>query len=300
MNTLSTHDAFVPNSPSGKSRVSIDGAAAREPRRVAHLTRGHRGGPVVRLVSPGDLGELIKPFVFLDYFDVDAANAPKFGIHPHSGIATLTFLLDGDVFYEDSTGKQGVLEAGGVEWMRAGGGVWHGGHAAGAGRMRGFQLWVALPADQENTPAESTYLASHQVPQEGPARVLLGAYGFAASLLPAPSPLTYLAVHLKAGERWRYVPPAGHTVGWVAVHEGAVDAGGPLSAGDLAVFEASEGAIDFTAEVSAGFVLGSAAKHPHDLVLGSYSVHTSPAALRLGVAGIRRIAEKLRAEGRLG
>jgi redox-sensitive bicupin YhaK (pirin superfamily) len=300
MNTLPTHDTFVPTPVGGGAATA---RAAREPRRIAHRTRGHRGGPVVRLVSPGDVGELIKPFVFLDYFDVDVANAPKFGIHPHSGIATLTFLLEGDVFYQDSTGKQGVLEAGGVEWMRAGGGVWHGGHAGdagGAGRMRGFQLWVALPADLENTPAESTYLASHEVPEEGPARVLLGAYGSTTSLVPAPSPMTYLAVHLKAGERWRYVPPTGHTVAWVAVHAGAVDAGGSISTGDLAVFEESAAAIDFTAPVDTGFVLGSAAKHPHPLVLGSYSVHTSPEALRLGVAGIRRIGERLRAEGRLG
>jgi redox-sensitive bicupin YhaK (pirin superfamily) len=295
MNTLPTHRAFA--LPAVSAAVA---RAAEEPRPIAHRTRGHRGGPVVRLASPGDVGELIKPFVFLDSFDATAATAPKFGIHPHSGIATLTFLLDGAVAYEDTTGKQGVLEAGGIEWMRAGGGVWHGGQAAGAGRMRGFQLWVALPADQENTPAESTYLASHQVPQAGPVRVLLGAYGSAASLIPAPSPMNYLAVHLKAGERWRYVPPAGHTVGWVAVHQGTVDAGGSLQAGDLAVFDESEAAIDFIAEVDAGFVLGSAAKHPHDLVLGSYSVHTSPEALRLGVAGIRRIGEKLRAEGRLG
>ncbi len=296
MNTLPTRRAFVVASLG----AGCAPAAALGPRRIAHRTRGHRGGPIVRLVSPGDVGALIKPFVFLDAFDVAPEAAPKFGIHPHSGIATLTFLLEGDVRYEDSTGKQGVLEAGGIEWMRAGGGVWHDGAPVDAGRMRGFQLWVALPADQENTPAESTYLASHQVPQEGPARVLLGAYGSAASLIPAPSPMNYLAVHLKAGERWRYLPPAGHTVGWVAVHEGAVDAGGSLRAGELAVFDESEAAIDFRAEVDTGFVLGSAVKHPHDLVLGTYSVHTSPEALRLGVAGIRRIGERLRAEGRLG
>jgi len=302
MNTLPTRRAFVLASVAAGCSPTVPAAPEPDPapRKIAHRTSGHRGGPVIRLVSPGDLGELLKPFVFLDYFDMSPATAPKFGIHPHSGIATLTFLLQGSVSYEDTTGKQGVLEAGGIEWMRAGGGVWHDGKASGGGRMSGFQLWVALPADQENTPPESTYLASHQVPQEGPARVLLGSYGSVTSLIPAPSSMSYLAVRLEAGERWRYVPPAGHTVGWVAVHEGAVDAGGALRAGELAVFDASEAGIDFEARVDAGFVLGSAARHPHDLVLGRYSVHTSPAALRLGEAGIRRIGERLRAEGRLG
>jgi redox-sensitive bicupin YhaK (pirin superfamily) len=55
-------------------------------RQIALRTRGHSHGRVTRLVSPGDIGERIKPFVFLDYFDADPATAPKFGFHPHSGI----------------------------------------------------------------------------------------------------------------------------------------------------------------------------------------------------------------------
>ena len=51
-------------------------------RKIAVRTRGHSHGPVTRLVGPGDIGELIKPFVFLDYFDADPATAPKFGFHP--------------------------------------------------------------------------------------------------------------------------------------------------------------------------------------------------------------------------
>src|SRR5437762_4846668 len=51
-----------------------------------------------------------------------------FGIHPHSGIATLTVVLSGEMVYEDTTGKSGQVSAGGLEWMKAGGGVWHGGH----------------------------------------------------------------------------------------------------------------------------------------------------------------------------
>jgi redox-sensitive bicupin YhaK (pirin superfamily) len=294
MNSLSTRRAFV------LASVAAGCSKAAAPREIVHRTRGQRGGPITRLVSPSDVGELIKPFVFLDHFDVPVAQAPKFGIHPHSGIATLTFLLSGDVNYEDSTGKRGLLPAGGVEWMRAGGGVWHDGAMAGGGRAQGFQLWVALPADHELTPAESTYLAPHEVPQEGPVGVILGAYGSAKSLIPAPSSMNYLAVQLKAGERWRYVPPTGHTVGWIAVHEGAVETSGLVQAGELAVFDESEAPIDFEARVDTGFILGSAVRHPHELMLGRYSVHTSPQALRLGEAGIRKIGLRLRAEGRLG
>jgi hypothetical protein len=67
--------------------------------------------------------------------------------------------------------------------------------------------------------------------------------------------------------------------------------------GEVAIFEPSEEPIDFVAEGKAGFVLGSAAKHPHALVLANYSVHTSAEALCQGEVEIRRIGRQLRAEG---
>src|SRR5258708_12964527 len=93
--------------------------AEKTSRQIALRTRGHSHGRVSRLVSPGDIGELIKPFVFLDYFEADPATAPKFGFHPHSGIATLTLILAGQAFYEDTTGREGVIETGGVCVMPA-------------------------------------------------------------------------------------------------------------------------------------------------------------------------------------
>jgi len=280
-------------------------SVATAARAIVHRTRGSAHGPITRLVSPGDLGQFLKPFVFLDLFGFKPAAGHKgFGMHPHSGIATLTFMIEGGTGYEDTTGKKGVLPAGGVEWMRAGNGVWHTGAPVSDSPVQGFQLWVALPAAEENAPAESLYLSPDQVPQDGPARVLLGRYGAAQSPIPAPAAMNYLAVRLKDGEHWRYTPPAGHTVGWVAVNAGRLGAGDdsddPIGTGELAVFEESGEAMDFTALGDTAFVLGSAVKHPHELVMGYYSVHTSQAALAQGEAEIQRIGMRLREEGRLG
>ena len=115
----------------------------------------------------------------------------------------------------------------------------------------------------------------------------------------APSSMNYLAVRLKAGERWRYHPPAEHTIAWVALGAGGLHTPDTLRVGELAVFEESDGEIDFQAEVDTEFVLGSAVKHPHDLVLGTYSVHTSIEALHEGEARIQLIGKRLRDEGRL-
>jgi redox-sensitive bicupin YhaK (pirin superfamily) len=279
--------------------VELSTRAESATRRVVQTTSGHRQGPITRLVSPSDIGELIKPFVFLDHFEVAPRPEPFMGIHPHSGIATLTVVLRGGVVYEDTTGKTGTVPMGGLEWMKAGNGVWHDGGAAPGEPLRGFQLWVALPPSEENGPAESQYIAPEQVQEEGPARVILGSYGRAVSPIRAPAGINYLHVQLKGGQRWRYTPPLGHTVAWLAVDAGRLQSNASILAGQLAVFEESGKAIDLEAHGDTSFVLGSAIKHPYPLVLGYYSVHTSRAALNQGETEINRIGQRLSAEGRL-
>ena len=272
-------------------------------RDITHRTHGHTRGPISRLVSPSDLGEVMKPFVFLDHFTFTGREAPlqmELLWHPHSGIATVTVVLDGSIQYAETTGKSGFVQAGGVEWMRASGGVWHTG-AAGKGPVRGFQLWVALPPELENGPVASHYTRPDEIPTVGPARVILGEHGGERSPIAAP-PMTYLQVNLKAGESWRYQPAPGHDVAWAAVDRGTLHASSPIRTGEVAVFEAAQDPndpIDLVAEGETRFVIGSARKHPHDLALGSYSVHTSPEALLRGEAEIRRIGQRLLADGTL-
>jgi redox-sensitive bicupin YhaK (pirin superfamily) len=239
-------------------------------------------------MSPSDFGEILKPFVFLDLFDHDGApfNGP---LHPHSGIATLTYVAEGSVSYIDPDNVRGTLPAGGVEWMQAGRGMWHGGGLDNAGRTRGFQLWLALPPRLELGPTIGIFQAPDEVPQAGPARVLLGNHGSAWSAIEPPSPINYLAVRLEAGERWHYKPPAGHTVLWTAVASGALSMPEELQGGELVAFEQSNEAVQFEALTDAEFVVGSAAPHEHALVTGYYSVHTSAEALRDGEAHISSI-----------
>ena len=267
--------------------------------RIAKRTRGQSHGPVTRLMSPSDFGRLLKPFVFLDLVDNQGKPFSGFGLHPHSGIATLTYIAEGSVRYEDTNGATGLLPAGGMEWMRAGGGVWHGGGAGEPGRTRGFQLWIALPPELELGTSESVYLAPDVIPRDGPARVLVGSYGTATSTIQAPSPMNYLAVRLKAGERWSYQPPAEHIVLWAAVGRGSVLVPEELQQGELVAFTPSSAAIDFEAQSDAEFVLGSAVPHGYDLVLGSHSVHTNSGALREAQARISAIQASLIQQGRL-
>lgn len=268
-------------------------------RRIVFQGRGATRGPITRLVNPSDLGQLIKPFVFLDHGELPSTGDTFFGIHPHSGIATLTIALSGGLQYEDTTGQSGQVPAGGLEWMKAGAGAWHDGRVYTTEPLKFFQLWLALPAELENSPAEGQYIPPEQVESDGPVTVVLGRYGGARSPIRAPEGINYFHVRLKAGETWRYQPPHGHTVGWIAVYEGVAETPNAVAAGEIAVFDESDAALEFTAQGPTSFVIGSAIKHPHDLVTGYYSVHTTPDALEQGEAEIKRIGNNLRAAGRL-
>jgi redox-sensitive bicupin YhaK (pirin superfamily) len=275
---------------------------AAPPRRIVRRTRGISHGPIVRLMSPGDLGMLVKPFVFLDLFEGDMRRMQNaMALHPHSGLATVTVFTRGDVRFDDPEAGRGTLAYGGVEWMRAGGAVWHGKEitAGESATMQGFQLWVALPPELENGPSESQYIEARDMPCVGPARVIVGAYEGIASPVRAPSGFNYLVVTLKPGESWTYLPPAGHRVAWLAMAQGSLDAGARLSAGEMAVLENSEAAITLTAREGADavFVLGSAIPHAHPLHLGYYSVHTSAQALARGEAHIAELGRRLSEAG---
>ena len=272
-------------------------------RRVVYRTRGHGHGPITRLMSPSDLGRYLKPFVFLDIFEMDLRGGPRnrMPIHPHSGIATVTVLTQGRMNFEDPEAGSGTLGYGGVEWMRAGGGVWHGQEMSPADvpRVQGFQLWLALPPELEGSQPQSRYIEAAAMQRAGPAHVIVGEYGGVRSPVPAWGGVNYLLVTLRPGESWTYQPPAGQAVAWLAVASGAVEAGESISEGEMAVFENGQAAIALSnaGTEDAVFVLGSAVPHLHELHLGNYSVHTSAEALETGERRIAELHEKLLAAG---
>src|SRR5215472_15621492 len=271
-------------------------------RAVVHRTRGYGHGPIVRLVSTSDLGESLKPFVFLDLFEADMRElAGSMPVHPHSGIATVTVITEGDVAFDHPQRGHGTIGYGGVESVLAGRGMWHGKElsAGTSTKIQGFQLWVALPPDMENAEPEAQYFGSEKIPTIGPARLIVGAYLGVRSPIRVPPGINYLLVTVKPGERWTYEPPSGHVLALVAISKGALSVGERLSQGELAIFEKSEVPTTFEGAGSADatFVLGSAVPHPYPLHLGSYSVHTSAEALAAGEHHIRELKQRLDAAG---
>jgi redox-sensitive bicupin YhaK (pirin superfamily) len=276
-------------------------------RKILSVEGGHTHGPITRLVSPSDLGEQLKPFIFLDYFNAKIEPGFGFPMHPHSGIATLTWQPGTDVAYEDTTGQKGTLKAGGLEWMNAGGGAWHKASLLGSGHATGFQLWVAMPPGVENGPSRGQYVPPEDVAElivpGGTVKVLLGSLqidsDIATSSIESHQDMNYFVVQLKTGTLWKYAPPQKHDVAFAVGFSGAPTVNGQKLQHTLAILD-SEGSIEIGAPDGPVQVLvGTAAKHNCDLVLGTSSVHTSELALAQGLSTIRTLGLELRKAGSL-
>ena len=120
-----------------------------------------------RVFGGGDLSRF-DPFLMLDEFGSNEASdyIGGFPSHPHRGFETVTYMLEGHMEHRDHMGNVGQLRPGDVQWMKAGAGVIHSEMPKQEqGRMRGFQLWVNLPASEKMTPAQYSELGAAQIPE---------------------------------------------------------------------------------------------------------------------------------------
>ena len=123
------------------------------------------------------------PFLMLDEFSSENPDdyIAGFPAHPHRGFETVTYLLDGHMLHEDHLGNRGDLKSGGVQWMTAGRGIIHSEMPQQLeGRMRGFQLWINLPAREKMSPAgyrdiEPSEIPVVELPRGGRVKIIAGA-----------------------------------------------------------------------------------------------------------------------------
>lgn len=237
------------------------------PGSMAVLVNGRRHGAITRLITPWDIGELTSPFVLLNYAEAERRSRPLFGIHPPSGITTLTLVLNGKLSFEDETGTQGEVSAAGYAWMKAGGVLWHEGGDAMREPLRVFHLWVAQLVAQRERATTSQYIAPDAVEEDGPVRVLLGRFGRASSRIrQAPVGINFFHVHLKDRQDFSYAPPEGHDITWLAVDHGSLQLpeGERVLWEQIAVFMDSAGVIEVQADGETSFVLGSARRRTQE------------------------------------
>jgi redox-sensitive bicupin YhaK (pirin superfamily) len=183
----------------------------------------------------------VDPFLMLDEFGTENPDdyIAGFPPHPHRGFETVTYMIDGHMRHEDHLGNVGELKSGGVQWMTAGHGVIHSEMPQQeSGRMRGFQLWINLPAREKMKPASYRDIPAGQLPTAGLAtggRIkLIAGYlqhdgrTLAGPINPAPGSMStdplFVDLTLGAGEPYRLAVKAGHNA-FVYAYEGSVRIG---------------------------------------------------------------------------
>jgi hypothetical protein len=215
---------------------------------VVDARRRDLGGFEVGRVLPSGARRMVGPFAFFDHMGpVDLApGIPRtmdVRPHPHIGLATVTYLFDGEIMHRDSVGSAQAIRPGEVNWMVAGRGITHSERFERArregGRLHGIQAWVALPAHDEEADPSFHHHAADALPvlDEGRAkgRLIAGrAFGLDSPVV-THSPMFYL--HWQAGEGVALPLPAEHAERAIYVASGSVVADGQVvTAGQLAVF----------------------------------------------------------------
>ena len=142
-------------------------------REIDHISTGIRasdgaGVKLTRLIGSNDT-DMVDPLLLLDMFGTDQPEdyIGGFPAHPHRGFETVTYILAGRMRHKDNAGHEGVIEAGGIQWMSAGRGIVHSEMPEQEdGLLQGFQLWINLPASQKMSSPAYQEFTEAQIPVE--------------------------------------------------------------------------------------------------------------------------------------
>ena len=210
-------------------------------------TQDGAGVRLTRIIGQPALPRL-DPFLMLDEFGSDQAQDYLAGFpeHPHRGFQTVTYMLAGKMEHRDSVGNKGVIETGGIQWMNAGRGIIHSEMPKQTeGLMRGFQLWVNLPASEKMSAPNYQDIKADQVPviteQTGlQIRVLVGEFNGVKGPVEAQAvkPL-FIDCHFSQSQEVT-IPVAPEQVFFVYCYQGELSLGHQVvRKGQLAVLEST-------------------------------------------------------------
>ena len=185
-----------------------------------------------RVIGQPQLPDL-DPVLMLDEFGTDRAEdyIAGFPDHPHRGFETVTYMLDGRMRHRDNHGNEGVLVPGSVQWMTAGRGLVHSEMPEQQeGRMRGFQLWLNLPAREKMTAPKYQEFGPERIPNATPApgvavKVIAGQVdGISGPIFQPATDPTYLDIALEPGAEFTQALPADYAA-FLYVFEGSLQVG---------------------------------------------------------------------------
>jgi redox-sensitive bicupin YhaK (pirin superfamily) len=176
------------------------------------------GVHLVRVFGHGDTQDL-DPFLMMDAFDSTNPDdyIKGFPWHPHRGIETITYLVEGEIDHGDSLGNQGIIGAGDCQWMTAGSGIIHQEMPQTSPRLFGAQIWLNLPAKNKMTPPKYRDIKATQIPvikeEKSEIKIIAGTYQQTKGAMSSDhSDALYLDVCLEARTDWEFVLPSENTL----------------------------------------------------------------------------------------
>ena len=208
-------------------------------------------GVKINRVLTQSLQRRLDPFLMLDNFGSDQASdyLAGFPSHPHRGFETVTYMIEGRMRHKDSSGNEGLLTNGGVQWMTAGRGVIHSEMPEQEeGMMSGFQLWLNLPAKDKMRAPWYRDFNGDEVPvftTENGAKVKViagGSHGVDGAVQREVTEPIYIDVELPAGASFSQALPQGHNA-FIFAYRGAVRVGDKdVASGKMAILANTAGA----------------------------------------------------------
>lgn len=253
------------------------------------------------ILNPSTRREL-QPFVFFDAGKSTRTDGGMFfDMHPHSGIGIITYFEGGDLVHKDSGANDDIIKSGGVQWINAGGGIFHEeGYQKNKNEKNDewslaiHQLWLQLPEHLEEGETEYQNVQPENVVTVDNVKVIAGKYKGVQATLNVPFDISYLDISLKAGEEIIIPTPIGQTRGFIFPREGRLFLDKEnVSLGYLSILEENEGELYFKAETDTKFVVGLTVPSEQHMVVGGGSIHSSFDALHNSQERIQKIGASL-------
>ncbi len=264
-------------------------------RKLKKLQQPRKG---IQYIIYPETREELSPFVFFDAGTMSRNDDGLFiGMHPHSGIGIITYFEGADLVHNDSGKNNNIIGDGGVQWIRAGGGVWHQENYIKKEnsntefwQMTLHQLWMQLPPELEESDVEYQNIQPKDLPIVDNVKVIVGEYEGRKSPLKVPYAMTYLDVNLKANETFEFKTPPGQTTGFIFPRNGNIELfGDNLPLNHLTILENNEGSIVIFASADSQFVLLMSRPQNLPIITQGGSIHTSQVTLERSLARIREI-----------
>ena len=234
-------------------------------KKISFTTKGQRadiGEYIINRILPNRYADAVGPFVFLDHAlpikhspDEPLKKVNGSGAHPHRGIATLTYILNGEADHHDSKGHQAKVSSGGAQWMKAGNGIIHDEVVNVDPKTtdlltHAFQFWINLPSKQKAEPPEYLSVQASEVQQQmlsdkrGWIKVIVGEYENLVSKIPNYSKQFLYHIHLEAGKQFSMTTEKGFEYAAFLPLQNAVINDTEFGEGEFIEFDRIEGTIE--------------------------------------------------------